>query len=106
MKEKGGRRRQGQEEEGTRREKKEEEGRRISNLLDSFHLHRGERQTKNESVSHCGSQIMNLKFTASICWLPLHGIRAKNGGSKKNKNRIFHLGEWSATKMNLKSRLA
>ena len=39
-----------------RREKKEEEGRTIFNLLDIFHLHRDERQTKNESVSLCGSQ--------------------------------------------------
>ena len=44
---------------------------------------------KNESLVPAAANKMNLTFPASICWLPLQGIRAKSGGGKKNKKTSF-----------------
>ena len=75
-------------------------------MLDIFHLHRDERQTKNESVSLCGSQNNESEISSfnlitevsdSFCLAAAgaatsKGIRAKKGGSNKKQKLYFSSG--------------
>ena len=74
-----------------RREKKEEEGRTISNLLDIFHLHRDERQTKNESVSLCGSQNNESEISSFNLLVAAPRYKSKKWREQKKQKTIFFI---------------